>query len=178
MTILILKSLHIIFVVTWFAALFYMVRLLIYHREAQDFEEPKKNILSEQFSLMERRLWLGISWPSAILTIALGLSLLPDFFPLKEHPWLHFKLTLIILLFGYHQYIGKIYKQFKQGKFSKTPHFLRILNELATVFLVAIVFLVELKNSLNFFYFALGLSLLVILLVVMIKFYQCKKCKS
>ena len=78
-----LKSLHIIFVTTWFAGLFYIVRLFIYDREAQDKDPSEKKILTEQYKIMQRRLWYGITWPSCILTIIFGLSLIHDFFSSK-----------------------------------------------------------------------------------------------
>ena len=97
----IIKALHIIFVVTWFAGLFYIVRLFIYSAEAnQEKDEQKKLILLEQFAIMKRRLWFGITWPSAIITLLFGLYLvyLYSAFP----AWLILKLVLLIFLYAYH----------------------------------------------------------------------------
>ena len=94
------KALHIIFVVTWFAGLFYMVRLLIYHREAQDFLPEKKHILTEQLLLMEKRLWYGITYPSCFLTFLIGNVLFwknPDFY--LQQPWMQLKIVFLIGLF-------------------------------------------------------------------------------
>ena len=149
MSYLMIKALHIIFVVTWFAGLFYIVRLFIYHVEAGEKQEPEKTILQNQFLIMQRRLWYGITWPSAVLAIIFGLILATNFFPLTNHPWLITKLIFVLLLFIYHLYCGKILKSLRDNsnKFSSTQ--LRVYNEIATLFLFAIVFLVVLKNLMN-----------------------------
>lgn len=144
-----MKALHIIFVVTWFAGLFYMVRLFIYHVEALDQEEPKRNILTAQFKIMEKRLWYGITWPSAILTLFFGLAQIHQFFPLRDHPWLMLKLFFVILLFGYHHSVGAIFKKLKKNQCSYSSTWLRVYNEVATLFLFAIVLLAVLKDTLD-----------------------------
>ncbi len=166
------RALHIIFVVTWFAGLFYMVRLLIYHREAQDLPEPRLSILSQQYILMQKRLWYGITWPSAVLTLALGLSQIHQFLPLTSSTWLMVKLVLVFFLYLYHFYTGSIYKQMGQGQFSWTSHFLRIWNEVATLFLVSIVFLVVLKSNLDFLKATLGFVMFSLLLAFLITLYR------
>jgi putative membrane protein len=110
-----IKALHIIFIVTWFSGLFYIVRLFIYNREANDKSEPEKTILQKQFSIMIRRLWLGITWPSAILTLIFGLWIwnLMGGFP----EWLMIKLGFVVGLFAYHFSLHAIYKQQKKGMF-------------------------------------------------------------
>lgn len=137
-----------IFVVTWFAGLFYIVRLFIYNREAQDKPEPEKRILTQQFSIMIKRLWFGITWPSCILTFFLGtwLVLLYGGFP----AWLITKIGIVLGLFLYHLSIHQIYKKQLNNIFSYTSMQLRMWNEVATLFLFAIVFLVALKDSLSF----------------------------
>ena len=146
-----LKALHIIFAVTWFAGLFYLVRLFIYHVEAQNNiqEENIRNILISQFQTMERRLWYGITWPSAVLTLVCGIGLVGNFLPLKEYPWLGVKLGLILLLFGYHLFCGYLYRQMLKGKHFLGSYGLRIWNEVATLFLFGIVFLAVLRDSLD-----------------------------
>lgn len=144
-----IKALHIIFVVTWFAGLFYIVRLYIYDVEAQDKAETEKLILTNQFRLMERRLWYGITWPSAILATVFGGYLLKQWFPLSENTWLHSKLFFVILLWAYHLSCGSIRKSLVAGTCKWSSNKLRVWNEVATLFLFAIVFIVEVKDSLD-----------------------------
>ncbi len=167
-----LKALHIIFVVTWFAGLFYIVRLFIYHREAQDKQEPEKTILSNQYLIMQRRLWYGITWPSAVVTAIFGLSLLHNYFPIYEHPWLMTKLAFLVGLFGYHFFCHRIFKQLQSGFFEYSSTWLRVWNEVATLFLFAIVFLAITKDLLHFGYGFLGLILLSLLLFIGIRIYK------
>jgi putative membrane protein len=171
----VLKSLHIIFVVTWFSSLFYIVRLFIYHVEAQRKPSPEKEILTKQFRIMEKRLWYGIAWPSAILSISFGISLLPNYWPLWDHPWLMVKLAMVFLLIIYHLDCGKILSELKKGGSPHTPFFLRVYNEIATLFLFSIVFLVVLKNTLNVALGILALSILSIALFFGIKIYNRQK---
>lgn len=170
-----LKALHIIFVCTWFAGLFYIVRLFIYHREAQEFEEPKQSILIDQFKIMEKRLWYGITWPSCVLALSFGSALLPMFLPLKGQPWLHAKLTFVFLLFLYHLQCGRILHKLHNGEETMNSNKLRIWNEVATVFLVAIVFLVVLKSMVGLGYGLLGLVILSGILMLAIKVYRKKR---
>ncbi|PIQ20702.1 MAG: protoporphyrinogen IX oxidase [Cytophagales bacterium CG18_big_fil_WC_8_21_14_2_50_42_9] len=165
-----IKALHIIFVVTWFAGLFYMPRLFIYFAEANDKPEPEKTILQNQFKVMQRRLWFGITWPSAVLTLMLGTSTwyLYGFTP----SWLQIKLLFVLGLFGYHFYCHKIFKQQQVNLITWNSTKLRIWNEVATIFLFAIVFLVILKNALGMIYGLLGLFILIVILLVAIRVYK------
>lgn len=164
------KALHVVFVVTWFAGLFYIVRLFIYNREAQDKPEPERSILQNQFHIMIKRLWFGITWPSAIVTLALGLwnwqqlGFLPD--------WLHIKLYFVAGLFLYHLSLHKIYSQQLKGVFKYSSQQLRIWNEVATVFLLAIVMLAVVKRGMSWVWGTLGLILFVALLMTAIKMYK------
>jgi putative membrane protein len=165
-----IKALHIIFIVTWFSGMFYIVRLFIYNVEASQKEEPEKNILLEQFSIMIKRLWLGITWPSAVLTLIFGSWLwylyayLPD--------WLLIKLCFVVALYGYHISLHIIYRQQAAGVFKYTSQQLRIWNEVATFFLVAIVMLVVVKQSLSWVWGIVGLILFIIVLMSAIKIYK------
>jgi putative membrane protein len=166
-----IKALHIIFIVTWFAGLFYMPRLFIYHIEASSKPEPEKTILSNQFKIMQRRLWYGITWPSMILTLVLGIWL--TFLMNSWHMnWLLIKLALVAGLIIYHLFCHKIFLNLKNNKINYTSNGMRIWNEVATIFLFAIVFVVVLKNSLDFFYAMAGFLLLSLLLLAAIKGYQ------
>jgi putative membrane protein len=165
-----IKALHIIFVVTWFAGLFYMPRLLIYFAEAQDKPEPARSILQNQFKIMQRRLWYGITWPSAILTGVLGGSTwyLYGGFP----TWLQWKMAFVLGLYGYHLFCHRLFRQQQQGRITWQANRLRLWNEVATIFLFAIVFLVILKNTLGMAYGLLGLALLIGVLLLAIRIYK------
>jgi putative membrane protein len=165
-----IKALHIIFIVTWFSGLFYMVRLFIYNTEANDQPEPKKSILQQQFSLMIRRLWLGITWPSAILTLIFGpwMMILLGGIP----TWLAIKLGFVVGLYLYHFSLHAIYRQQLKGIFRFSSQQLRIWNEVATIFLVAIVMLVVVKQNMSWVWGLLGLFLFVILLMSAIRIYK------
>lgn len=172
MLFLYLKSLHIIFVVTWFAGLFYIVRLFIYHTEAQQFDIENKNILSDQFKLMSKRLWLGITWPSAVLTLVLATLLLYNFPEYLKMSWMHAKLAFVILLYGYHFYCHRIYSQLQNNEFRFSSTQLRVWNEVATIFLVSVVFIVVLKSAISWIYAIFGLVVFSILLMLAIKLYK------
>lgn len=165
-------ALHIIFIVTWFAGIFYMVRLFIYNREAQDMEEPQRSILQKQYNLMIRRLWLIITWPSAILTLILGPWMFIMYVQGSVPQWLVVKLLFVAGLYFYHFSLHKIYLQQKRGIFKYSSQQLRIWNEVATLFLFAIVFLAVLKNSLNTLKGLLALVLLAVILMIAIKLYK------
>ena len=171
-----LKALHIIFVVTWFAGLFYMPRLFIYFAEAQDTAEPERSILQHQFKIMQRRLWYGITWPSAILTLVLGGGTWYRYGALPT--WLQWKLLFVAGLYGYHFYCHRLFRQQQQGLITWKANRLRIWNEVATLFLFAIVFLVILKDTLGMAYGLLGLAGLIIVLLVAIRIYKKSREKS
>ena len=165
-----IKALHIIFVVTWFAGLFYMVRLFIYSAEANLKPEPERSILIKQLGIMQNRLWYIITWPSAILTLILGGSLwyMMDALPI----WLLVKLCFVLGLFLYHLSLHAIFKQQEKGIFKYTSHQLRLWNELATLFLVIIVMLAVVKQMLNVAWGIAGLFAFAIVLMIAVKLYK------
>lgn len=174
-----LKSLHIIFVVTWFAGMFYMPRLFIYNTEAESKNEIEKNILHAQFRVMMKRLWYGITWPSAIITLALGLSLFfnEDYKWYKiiftaPGIWLLLKLIFVLLLYFYHFSLHKIFKQQMLGVYKFSSMQLRMWNELATIFLIAIVMLVVVKQAISLFWGLTGLILLILLFYTAVQVYK------
>jgi putative membrane protein len=167
-----IKSLHIIFVVTWFAGLFYIVRLFIYQTEALQKPEPEKSILHKQLSKMSRLLWNVITWPSAIITLILATSLLVLQPFWLQQPFMHIKLTFVFLLYLYHFSCHYIYKKLQKGEIKYSSTQLRIWNEVATLFLVAVVFLIVLKNELNWIWGTIGFIGFGILLMVAIKIYK------
>lgn len=169
-----LLALHIIFVVTWFAGLFYTVRLFIYHTEAQKKAEPEKSILQNQYKIMERRLWYGITWPSMILTLVFGFILVYPYFQnwnWDAFNWLVVKLTLVAGLILYHLQCGRIYNQLKKDIIKYSSFKLRLYNEIATLFLVAIVFVVEFKRF-NFKIAAIGIVIFAALMLLSIIIYR------
>ena len=169
------KALHIIFVVSWFAGLFYIVRLFIYHTEAQSKDEPAKSILTEQFELMERRLWWIITTPAMILTIVFGtwMLLLHKSYYFGPHGgWMHLKLAFVALLIVYHFVCQRIMLNMKKGVFKWKSTGLRIWNEVATLALVAIVFIVTIKNKLDWIWGTVGFFAVAIGLMIGIKMYK------
>lgn len=167
-----IKSLHIIFVVSWFAGLFYIVRLFIYHIEAQEKSDVEKKILSNQFEIMEKKLWWIITTPAMILTLIFGTWMLIDHSFLLMLGWMQIKLGFIVLLLVYHFVSQKIMTDMKKGVFKWKSNGLRLWNELATLCLVAIVFLVTLKNSMNWWKGTVGFFAVAIGLMVLIKLYK------
>ncbi len=171
-----LVSLHIIFMVSWFAGLFYIVRLYIYHTEAQQKDEVEKGILSRQFVEMERKLWWIITTPAMILTLFFGLWMLhiqsERYFFSNEATWMHIKLGFVTLLLVYHFICQKQLFALKKGIFKWSSNALRIWNEVATLCLVAIVFLVEMKSTMNWIYGTIGFFGVAIGLMIGIRIYK------
>jgi protoporphyrinogen IX oxidase len=172
MTFLYLKAVHIIFIVTWFAGLFYMPRLLIYLTEAHQRPEPESSILIRQFRLMASRLWYGITWPSAIITLAMGISLLVNQPQWLQQGFMHIKLTLVALLYFYHFSLQYIFKQLNSNVVKYSSQQLRLWNEVSTLFLISIVFIIVLKNTLSMVWGLVGLILLTMLILAGIKIYK------
>jgi putative membrane protein len=165
-----LKALHIIFIVTWFSGLFYIVRLFIYNTEANDRPEGERKILQQQFNLMIKKLWLAITWPSAILTLILGPTVLYMYGGIDT--WMWIKLGFVLGLYLYHFSLQRIYTEQQKGIFRFTSAQLRIWNEVATIFLVAIVMLATVKSNMSFVWGLVGLILFVILLMSAVKIYK------
>lgn len=137
---LIIKAFHIIAMVAWFAGLFYLPRLFVYHADISD------ELGDTRFKVMERRLYYGITWPAALITTGLGLALItynPGYY--LNAAWLHLKLGLVVVLIAYHLCCGYFVKRFAQGKNKCRANFYRVFNEFPTILLIAIVLLVVLK---------------------------------
>ena len=164
------KALHIIFIVTWFSGMFYIVRLFIYNTEAQEKTEVEKRILTDQFTIMIKRLWLGITWPSAILTIIFGGWTAIYFNPMPQ--WLWIKLGFVAALYAYHFTLQRIYADEMKGIFRFSSNQLRIWNEVATILLIAIVMLVTVKESMSWVWGVIGLLLFTGILMSAIKIYK------
>ena len=171
-------AIHIIFVVCWMAGLFYMVRLFIYHTEAQQKPQPDKKILSDQFEIMERKLWYIITVPSMVLVLAAGITMLILVPGWLKQPWLHVKLAFVGGLLVYHFICQGMMKQMAKGIYKWTSTQLRIWNELATIILFAIVFLVVLKDALSWVYGVVGIVLLSLILMSAVKIYKYYRTKK
>lgn len=167
-----IKALHLIFVVTWFAGLFYIPRLFIYHIEAADKPSPDREILSDQLKLMTKRLWYIITWPSAVLCTVFAIWLLLIIPGWLEQPWMLIKLVFVVLLIVYHMKTHMIYLQLQRDEIKYSSNFMRIWNEGATVILFAVTFLVILKGTFNWIFGVLGLIVLGILLMLGIRLYK------
>jgi putative membrane protein len=157
MDFLYVKAIHLVFVVSWFAALFYIVRLFIYATEAQTKPQPEKEILTNQLTLMQRKLWYIIGWPAMIGTFIFGFWMIIQNPAYLSLPWMWLKLIAVGLLTIYHLQCQRILNQQKRGMFTRTSFKLRLFNELATVFLVAIVFLAVVKSTSGLAWGVLGL---------------------
>lgn len=166
------KALHLIFVITWFAGLFYIPRLFIYHIEAAQKPEPEKEILSRQLKIMSRRLWYIITWPSAVLATLFAIWLLVLFPSWLQQGWMLVKLVFVALLIAYHLKNHQIFLQLQRDEVKYSSHFMRIWNEGATLILFAVVFLVSLKNALNWIFGVVGILALAVLLMLGIKLYK------
>ncbi|MHC5363029.1 CopD family protein [Myroides sp. LJL110] len=172
MTYLYIKALHIIFMVCWFAGLFYIVRLFVYNSEANTLQQPAKSILQDQYKIMTTRLWNIITWPACIITTLCGVTLIYLNPSLLTQPWMHIKLFFVFLLFLYHLRCNTYVNLIKNDKLNKSSTFFRIWNEGATLILFAIVFIVILKSTFNWIFGLLGLLSLSFLLMTGIKLYK------
>jgi putative membrane protein len=161
MTFLFFKALHIVGFVAWFAGIFYLVRLFVYHREEQEKEQPSK-VLLDQYALMEWRLFYIITHPAMFLTWIAGLVMLYlygwDWFTLNI--WMHFKLGLLFVLTAYHFWMQRRMQRLKTDTDSVSSFRFRLLNEVPTLLLIAIVFLAIFKSGFSLLY---GLAALIVL---------------
>ena len=170
-----LKSLHLIFVITWFAGLFYIVRLFVYQIEANEKPSPEKEILQSQYKIMTYRLWYIITWPSAILASIFAFWML--FFTdlgqaWLKMPWMHVKLVFVFLLYLYHLKCHQIFKQLQNNEVKYSNNFMRLWNEGATIILFAVVFLVILKSAINWIFGVIGIILFSVLIMLGFQFYK------
>jgi len=167
-----IKALHLIFVITWFAGLFYIPRLFVYQIEAFYKPSPDKEILGEQLKLMAKRLWYIITWPSAILATLFAIWLLVIIPEWLNQNWMLVKLGFVVLLIIYHLKTHQIFKQLQTDDVRYTSKYMRIWNEGATLILFSVVFLVILKDSINWIFGVIGIFVLSILLMLGIKWYK------
>lgn len=167
-----IKALHLIFVITWFAGLFYIPRLFMYHIEALQEPSPKREILSAQLKLMTWRLWYIITWPSAILCSLFALCLLIIAPVWLQQTWMQVKLAFVLALFVYHLKTHQIFKELQQDKARYSANYMRIYNEVATIILFSCVFLAVLKNSVTWVFGLVGLVGLSVFIMLGIRLYK------
>ncbi|WP_120488910.1 CopD family protein [Bergeyella cardium] len=166
----IFKALHIIFMVSYFAGIFYLVRLFVYYKDTEGFPQEKKTILREQYIYMLRRLWNIILAPAGVLMLVFGLILIMLNPTLMKMPWFHLKLTGLIALAGYHYWAWRKVLELKnlQGESLQTPNIkLRQYNEIATFILFLIVFTVILKQQVIDYGWQLLLGFFALVFVIM-----------
>lgn len=169
------KAFHIIGIVVWFAGLFYLVRLFIYHAEANQEPEPAKTILKNQYQIMEKRLYNIITTPGMLVTVAMAIGLLSTEPEVLKQGWLHIKLLFVAILLGYHYYCGRLMKQLAADECRWSGQQLRALNEAPTVMLLVIVLLAVFKNNLPTDITVWGVFGLIILMAVTIQLYAKKR---
>lgn len=167
-----IKSLHLIFVITWFAGLFYIVRLFVYQIEASYKPSPEKEILGDQFKIMAKRLWYIITWPSMILAtgFAIWLMVLRPFY--ISDAWMQVKLGFVVLLIAYHIKCHMYYLELQRDEVKHSSNYMRLFNEGATIILFAVVFLVILKNAVNWIYGTIGIIAFSILIMLGYRMYK------
>ncbi|MGB0982035.1 MAG: CopD family protein [Winogradskyella sp.] len=173
-----IKSLHLIFVITWFAGLFYIPRLFVYQIEAFYKPSPEKEILGKQLKLMAKRLWFIITWPSAILATIFAVWLLILVPSWLNQSWMHVKLAFVLLLYIYQYKTHIYYKQLQKDEVKVTSNFMRIWNEGATFILFAVVFLVILKSAISWVFGVIGIIVLASLLMLGFKLYKSIRSKN
>ena len=174
MSFLIFKTIHLVGVVSWFAGLFYLGRMFVYHRESFEHSEPKRSILMDQIALMESRVYKIIMNPAMMLSWFFGLLMIfnngMDYFAFNT--WLHFKIILVCLLTGYHLYCKKVMLGLNEGKMIMGSQAFRLFNEIPTIFLIAILALAVFKNTTNPLILLIVLVFIIILLILLTKLYK------
>ena len=172
------KAFHLIGIVVWFAGLFYLVRLFVYHAEAEQEPEPARSILKKQYAIMEKRLYSIITTPGMILTVAMAIGLISTEPEILKSTWLHIKLALVILLIGYHYLCNRIMKKLAVGECKLTGQQFRALNEAPTILLVLIVLLAVFKGNLPLDTTTWLVAGLVVTMAVTIQLYAKKRRKD
>jgi putative membrane protein len=169
------KAFHLIGVVVWFAGLFYLVRLFVYHAEAAQEQEPAQTILKKQYEIMEKRLYHIITTPGMVVTVAMAIGLLSTEPEVLKDGWLHIKLAFVAALLVYHFYCGRIMQRLAAGQCNWTGQQFRALNEAPTVLLVAIVLLAVFKNNLPTDITVWGIFAMIIVMAASIQLYAKKR---
>ncbi|KQK25134.1 hypothetical protein AR438_12565 [Chryseobacterium aquaticum] len=170
----IIKALHIIFMVSYFAGIFYLVRIFVYYKDTDDFADEKKKILREQYIFMARRLWNIITVPAGVIMTVCGITMILLNFGLMKMPWFHLKLTFLVGLAFFHYWAWRkllLIKKLNGEMLSTSNVKLRQINEIATFILFLVVFTVILKSSVIEYWWQLitGFFVLVFLIMMTVK---------
>ena len=163
MILLLLKVLHIVAVIVWMGVLLYMPRLLRYQTEANTKTEPDRSVLIKQYKLMLRNLWLKVGWPAAILTIVFGLGIMHPYF---SSIWFWVKMVLVVVLLVYHHIIHFAYKNLQKDNYTKSVKRFKTMSNAGFIFLISIVALAVLKDSINIILMIGGLAVITFLVFV------------
>ncbi len=169
------KAFHFVGIVVWFAGLFYLVRLFVYHVEANEQPEPARSILKQQYIVMEKRLYNLITTPGMVLTVAMAIGLITTEPDVLQTWWLRIKLGLVASLIGYHFYCGRLMKQLAAEQCGWSGQGMRGLNEVPTVILVLVVLLAVFKNNLPVDITTWGTVALIVAMVAIIQLYARKR---
>lgn len=169
------KAFHLVGIVCWFAGMFYLPRLFVYHAEAYEQPEPARSILKNQYEIMEKRLYSIIMTPAMLLTIAMAIGLISTEPDILKEPWLHIKIGLVLILIGYHHFCKRIMKQFATDTCKMTGQQFRWFNEFPTVFFIIVVMLAVFKNNLPTSATAWGIFAMVIAMAAFIQLYARKR---
>jgi protoporphyrinogen IX oxidase len=169
------KAFHIVGIVCWFAGMFYLPRLFVYHAEAYEQPEPARSILTSQYQVMEKRLYSIIMTPAMLLTIAMAIGLVTTEPAVMKEPWMHIKLGFVLLLVGYHHYCKRLMKKLAANECKMTGQHFRWFNEIPTVFFVIVVMLAVFKNSLPMDLTTWLIAAMVIGMVAAIQLYARKR---
>lgn len=149
-----------------------MPRLFVYIIESHSKPEPERTILLKQLNMMASRLWFAITWPSAIVTLIMGTLLLINQPSFLQQGFMHVKLTLVVLLYAYHFSLHYLFKQLQRGVVKYTSQQLRFWNEVSTLFLISIVFIIVLKSALSMVWGVVGLLAVIIAITLGIRLYK------
>jgi protoporphyrinogen IX oxidase len=169
------KAFHLVGIVAWFAGLFYLPRLFVYHAEAYEQPEPARNILKTQYQLMEKRLYRIIMTPALVLTVAMAIGLVSTEPEIMKQPWLHVKLALVVLLIGYHHFCARLMKKLAADECTWTGQQFRWFNEFPTVAFVVVVMLAVFKNNLPTDLTAWVIFAMVVAMAAIIQLYARKR---
>ncbi|XTZ10498.1 MAG: protoporphyrinogen oxidase HemJ [cyanobacterium endosymbiont of Rhopalodia yunnanensis] len=169
------KAFHLIGIVVWFAGLFYLVRLFVYHVEASQQPEPAQTILKTQYEIMEKRLYKIITTPGMVMTVTMAIGLIFTKPEILKLGWLHIKLAFVALLLAYHFFCGWIMKQLEKGECQWTSQQFRALNEAPTILLVIIILLAVFKKNLPLDLTTLLVFTLIITIAASIQLYAKKR---
>jgi len=169
------KAFHLVGIVAWFAGMFYLPRLFVYHAEADEQPEPARSILKNQYQIMEKRLYSIIMTPAMLLTVAMAIGLLTTEPDVLKEPWLQAKLVCVVVLLAYHHYCKIIMKRLAANECKMTGQQFRWFNELPTVFFVIIVMLAVFKNNLPTSATAWGIFAMIVAMAAVIQLYAKKR---